>query len=176
MPGEAADDPRLIQNQLRQGMNCMRINCAHDDKSVWLKMVNHLKLATKSLKIPCQIVMDLPGPKLRTGPMEVGVAVIRVRPKRDALGTVVRPPRLWLTISPTLSPAPSPADAELPVDKAWLAKLRAGEQIAFSDVRGSKRVMTVVDVTPKGCWAELTKSAYVVPGTKLRRKKTEPVQ
>lgn len=172
MPGEAADDPTLIQNLLRQGMNCMRINCAHDDKSVWLKMVNHLKLATKNLKMPCQIVMDLPGPKLRTGPMEAGVAVIRVRPKRDALGTVLRPARLWLSVAPTLSPAPSPADAELPVDKAWLAKLRAGEQIAFSDVRGSKRVMTVVDVTPKGCWAALTKSAYIVPGTKLQCKKS----
>ncbi len=171
MPGEAADDPTLIQNLLRQGMNCMRINCAHDDKSVWLKMINHLKLSTKSLKIPCQIVMDLPGPKLRTGPMEPGAAVIHVRPKRDVFGRVARLARLWLTVSPVLSPAPSPADSVLPVDKTWLAARVTGDEIVFSDVRGAKRVMTVADVTPNGCWAELAQSAWIVPGITLRCKK-----
>jgi len=172
MPSEAADDHALIQNLLKQGMNCMRINCAHDDKSVWLKMINHLKMAGKALKIPCQIVMDLPGPKLRTGPTEPGAAVIHVRPKRDAYGRVISPARLWLTVSPATSPAPSPADGALPVKKTWLEKLRFGEQIAFSDARGMKRTMTVADITPDGCWAELPQTAYIVPGTELCCKQT----
>lgn len=168
MPGEAADDHTLIHNLLEQGMNCMRINCAHDDKSVWLKMIEHLKMAEKSLKRSCQIVMDLPGPKLRTGPMEPGAAVIRVRPKRDVYGRVISPARLWLTSSPETSPAPSPADGVLSVEQAWLDRLRPGETLSFADVRGMKRAMTVVDITPEGCWVELTRSAYFVPGTELR--------
>jgi pyruvate kinase len=31
MPAEAADSPSLIQQLLANGMDCMRINCAHDD-------------------------------------------------------------------------------------------------------------------------------------------------
>ena len=167
MPGEAADDHTLIHNLLKQGMNCMRINCAHDDKAVWLRMINHLKRAVKSVKTPCQIVMDLPGPKLRTGPMAAGAAVVHPRPKRDVYGTVVSPARIWLTSSPESFPPPSPADAALPVEKAWLEQLCVGEEIRFADVRESKRSMTVVDITPQGCWAELRKSAYIVPGTEL---------
>lgn len=178
MPGEAADNHTLIHNLLKQGMNCMRINCAHDDKDVWLKMINHLKRAVKTLKTPCQIVMDLPGPKLRTGPMAPGAAVVHVRPKRDVYGTVISPARIWLTPAPEGFRPPSPADAALPVEKAWLEQLRVGEEIRFADVRGSKRSMTVVDVTAQGCWAELKKSAWIVPGTGLccsagKKRKTE---
>ncbi|HEY0697893.1 MAG TPA: hypothetical protein VGD43_08795, partial [Micromonospora sp.] len=34
----------------------------------------------------CRIAMDLPGPKLRTGPLTPGPAVLRLRPVRDELG------------------------------------------------------------------------------------------
>lgn len=170
MPGEAADDHTLIHNLLRQGMNCMRINCAHDDKTAWLKMINHLKKAEKSLKTTCQIVMDLPGPKLRTGPMEPGVAVVHVRPGRDALGHVISPARVWLTVSPATTPAPTPADGVLPVEKTWLESLRPGEAIYFRDARGAKRTMAIVDVTSQGCWVELTQSAWIIPGTELQCK------
>ncbi len=167
MPGEAANDHTLIHNLLRQGMNCMRINCAHDDKRVWLGMINQLHMAVKTLKTPCQIVMDLPGPKLRTGPMQPGDAVLHVRPVRDAYGVVVSPARLWLTDSPVMNAPPSPADGTLTVGKAWLATLRRGERIVFADARGAKRNLQVIDVTPKGCWAELTRTAYIIPGTEL---------
>ncbi len=41
----------------------------------------------------------------------------------------------------------------------------------FTDARDSKRAFKVVDVTDDGCWAEATKTAYIVPGTVLRHER-----
>jgi len=35
MPKEAADDCALVRDLVAGGMDCMRINCAHDDRDVW---------------------------------------------------------------------------------------------------------------------------------------------
>jgi len=35
MPGEAADDYLVVRDVLEAGMDCMRINCAHDDEERW---------------------------------------------------------------------------------------------------------------------------------------------
>ena len=43
----------------------------------------------------CRVVMDLAGPKLRTGPMEPGPAVVRSARARR-YGRVIRPARVWL--------------------------------------------------------------------------------
>jgi pyruvate kinase len=32
MPSEAATDHELVRDLLARGMNCMRINCAHDNQ------------------------------------------------------------------------------------------------------------------------------------------------
>ncbi|MDM7922451.1 MAG: hypothetical protein QUS14_09130, partial [Pyrinomonadaceae bacterium] len=41
IPSEAADDPALIRELLHEGMNCMRINCAHDGLEEWKRMIGH---------------------------------------------------------------------------------------------------------------------------------------
>jgi pyruvate kinase len=50
--------------------------------------------------------------------------------------------------------------------------LRVGDRIRFKDARGSKRRWTIREVTPGGCLAEGSKTAYLVNGTslQLRRK------
>lgn len=55
-----------VKNLLQSGMNIARINCAHDDESTWLKMIQNIRRATKVTGYPCKIYMDLAGPKLRT--------------------------------------------------------------------------------------------------------------
>jgi pyruvate kinase len=168
MPSEAADDYSLVHNLLRQGMDCMRINCAHDGPATWLRMIEHLRRAEKSLERSCHVMMDLAGPKLRTGPLRPGPAVVKIRPRRDVYGRVTAPARVWLTSEPARHPAPSPADASLPVPAAWLAGLHTGDRLKLTDARDADRAFTVVDVTDRGCWAEATKTTYVVPGTVLR--------
>ncbi len=72
MSAEAADDYSLVRDLVSHGMNCMRINCAHDTPEIWGRMVNHLERARRELGVPCRILMDIAGPKLRTGPIEPG--------------------------------------------------------------------------------------------------------
>jgi pyruvate kinase len=169
MPGEAAGNYALVHELLQQGMNCMRINCAHDDRSVWARMIEHLRRAEQSVGRSCRVVMDLAGPKLRTGPLQPGPAVLRIRPQRDAYGRVTAPARVWLTAEDSPSDPPSSADAVLPVPSAWMALLRVGEKLRFRDARKSKRTLKVIEVTDKGLWTESGKTAYVVPGTVLIR-------
>ena len=112
MPSEAAEDYLLVHNLLQQGMDCMRINCAHDDAAGWLRMIEHLRQAERSLGRSCRVVMDLAGPKLRTGPLEPGPAVLRIRPHRDVFGRRHRP-RADLVDSRDVSSAASHAGERL---------------------------------------------------------------
>ncbi len=83
MPSEAADDYTLVSRLLQQGMDCMRINCAHDTSEQWARMIQHLRRAEEQHGRRCRVLMDLAGPKVRTGPIEPGPRVVKVRPQRD---------------------------------------------------------------------------------------------
>ncbi len=168
MPGEAATDYTLIHNLMQQGMDCMRINCAHDNQATWLEMIKHLRRAEAALGRSCPVAMDLAGPKLRTGQIQAGPAVVKIRPQRDSLGRVIAPARVWLCAQNASAAPPSPATASLPVDGDWLAQLDVGSHVTFEDSRKSARRMVVVDITERGCWAELMQTAYVTPGTLLQ--------
>ena len=171
MPSEAADDYMLVRDLMQAGMDCMRINCAHDDLDAWAGMIKHLRRAEQELGRPCRLVMDLAGPKLRTGPLEPGPAVVKIRPRRDVFGRVTAPALVWLTPEHAPHRSPSPAAACLPIAAAWLERLRPGEQVNFTDARGSKRILVVVAMGPGGCWLTATKTAYVIPGTILRHER-----
>jgi pyruvate kinase len=168
MPSEAADDYLLVFNLLKQGMDCMRINCAHDNAAAWLRMIEHLRKAEKSLGRACRVVMDLAGPKLRTGPLEPGPAVVKIRPRRDVYGRVKTPARVWLTSEKQPRSPLLPANLCLTVPSSWLALLRKGQRVTFRDARGANRALSIVDVTDHGCCAEINKTAYIIPGTILR--------
>ncbi|MBV5319273.1 MAG: hypothetical protein JZU50_15900 [Desulfobulbaceae bacterium] len=168
MPSEAAYDYGLVHKLLQQGMECMRINCAHDNAAAWLRMIEHLRRAQHTLGLSCQVVMDLAGPKLRTGQFQQGPAVVRIRPQRDVFGRVIAPARVWITAGSAPSPPPSPADAIVPVTAEWLPNLLVGQQVRFTDTRDARHTMTIVDVTDHGCWGELRKTAYLISGTVLR--------
>jgi pyruvate kinase len=168
MPSEAADSPRLIERLLANGMDCMRINCAHDDASVWKRMIEHLRSAEQSLGRKCRVLMDLAGPKLRTGPVEPGPQVLKWRPQRNSLGEVLAPARIWLYPEEQPTVAPTPAAAILPVSGLWLEQVNVGDQIDFKDQRGSRRHLQVVEKIGQCFWLEADKTAYVTPSTVLQ--------
>ena len=72
MPTEAAQNYDFVRSLILNGMNCMRINCAYDDVSVWSKMIAHARRAATESGKSCLICMDLAGPKLRTGEIKPG--------------------------------------------------------------------------------------------------------
>ena len=128
MPTEAADDYGLVAQLLAQGMDCMRVNCAHDGPDRWARMVEHLRRAVEQQGRPCRILMDLAGPKVRTGPLEAGPAVVKFRPQRDAYGRVTEAAHVWLFPEDGPRPAPTPADAALPVPRRVAAQPHRGRQ------------------------------------------------
>ncbi len=111
--------------------------------------------------------MDLAGPKLRTGPLESGPSVVKVRPTRDALGRVTRPARIWFSPHDGPRKAPAPADASLEVPPAFLKSLALGDQLRLTDARSSKRVLDIAAVGPDGCWAESQRTCYFSSDTRL---------
>ncbi|MFD2514612.1 pyruvate kinase [Pontibacter locisalis] len=166
IPGEAADSYELILRLLKAGMNCARINCAHDTKREWLKMVQHVKAARKETGLDCKILMDLMGPKLRTGPLKEGPKLAVLRPVQNDLGQTTEASRIWL--APPGTQAPKGTDASLPVSLEWLVQLQEGDKIHFTDTRGRKRSLSVIRKEKKGVLAHLFKTSYITTGTELQ--------
>jgi len=168
MPTEAAEDYTLVSRLVEQGMDCMRINCAHDSPADWSHMIDHLRRAEERAGRSCRILMDLAGPKVRTGDLEPGPAVVKFGPDRNSLGRVTAPARVWLFAEEDAQPAPTSASASLPVPGDWVRSLLHDDVIRFRDARGAKRALRVVAPERDGCWVESVKTCYVVPGTVLR--------
>jgi pyruvate kinase len=167
MGSEAAGDSMVVHRLLEAGMTCMRINCAHDNAEAWSRMIEHLRKATAALNRPCTILMDLGGPKLRTGPIAASAAVKKVKPQRDAYGRVVAPVRLWLTGRHSRARPPTDADATLHVSQRWLEGLKPGDRAVFHDTRGRRRTLHIVERCAHGVWGELRRTAYLTNGLRL---------
>ena len=167
MPSEAADNYMLLYNLLKNGMNCIRINCAHDNADIWWKMIQNLHRAEKATKLSCKIIMDIAGPKLRTGPIEPKPAVIKIHPLRNDFGKVIRPARVWLTSKEAPKLPKISADFYIPLVRDYLIQLKKGDRIKLHDAHKGVRTLKVVEVTDDGCWVEIKKTAYIVPSTAL---------
>lgn len=66
LDSEIASDKERIKDFLRLGMNVARINCAHENKKAWGKIIEAIEAAKAATGISCKIYMDLAGPKIRT--------------------------------------------------------------------------------------------------------------
>ncbi len=168
MPSEVADDYSLIKQMLVHGMDCARINCAHDNPETWARMIEQINLARRETGRHCHILMDLGGPKLRTGEITQAPAVLRWKPQRDAYGHLLAPARIWLHPEDDAAPGPAGADACLPVQGNWLSRVSQHDMIELTDARGAVRILDVVNQTGAGFWAESKQTAYITPGMELK--------
>ena len=171
MPGEAADDPDLIRRLLEAGMGVMRINCVHDSPAVWERMVKQLRHAERDLGKRCLISFDLAGPKLRTGPIAPGPAVVKWRPTRDAMGRVIQPARVRLIVDGARPDVPQATT--IPVEVSLIGKAEPGDTFEFEDARRRKRTLRVIEVRQDECLCETDQTAYVVPGTRLELRREQ---
>lgn len=165
IPNTAATDKHLANDLVALGMNSARINCAHDNPEIWGQMIANIQEASIKRHRKIKIMMDLSGPKLRTGSMKPGPQVIHIKPKKDPLGKVTHPARIW--IAPRDISPPDEAQATIPMDEEWLGKMKRGNFIRFIDSRGKKCKLKVAEREGKGRWAICESSAYLTPGTEL---------
>lgn len=68
LPSEAAADATLARALVERGVECVRINCAHDAPEAWAAMLAHLRAAERAAGDGrrVRVLMDLGGPKIRT--------------------------------------------------------------------------------------------------------------
>ncbi|MFN8021827.1 MAG: pyruvate kinase [Acidimicrobiales bacterium] len=168
MPGDAADDPHLVDRLADEGMDLARINCAHDDPATWAAIAARVREATTTNGRRPRVAMDLAGPKLRTGPILPAPGVVRVSPTRDRYGRVTSPALVRLV--GTEAPEPGPADPASVVpldDSSWIRRRTVGERISFVDARGAERHWDVVDSDAAVCTVTGTTTSYLTAGTAL---------
>lgn len=178
LPIEAAYDQELIARLVDSGMELARINCAHDGPEVWKRMIDNVRAAGEAAGRYIPISMDLAGPKIRTGRIAPGPAVVRVRVQRDDAGTVIQPCRLWMIPEDReLAEAPMAENTlgrpivSVHVSREFFDALEVGETIRVEDARGKKRKLGVIKKDSEGALAEGEQNIYLQLGAELRTEK-----
>ncbi|XAR52234.1 Pyruvate kinase [Bertholletia excelsa] len=170
---EALESETFMPDLLKAGTTIVRINCAHGDPSVWSEIIRRVKRTSQMLEKPCRILMDLAGPKLRTGKMKAGPCVMKISPKKNAKGEVISPAQVWLCTKEAGAPPTNLSpDAIVYVNgQEFLSKLELGDIVKFCDARGKRRILKVSKKFPVfagvGFIVEGSKTAYVQSGTEL---------
>lgn len=167
LPSTAAHDAALVGALVHAGMDVARINCAHDDAPAWMAMASHVRRAAAACGRGVKVLMDLAGPKIRTGAIAAGPAVLKIKPRRDDYGQLTHPALVGLRAVGSRVPVFG-AGALIEVDPLWLGQLRAGDRIDFVDARAADRRMTVLDERAGGVLLECRQTAYLTDGTWLR--------
>jgi len=175
LPSEAATDYAFVRELVKRGMDCARINCAHDTPEAWLKMTRFVRRAAKESGRNCRVMMDLAGPKLRTGPVAPDQGIIRLKPGRNNRGGVTIPASVILDGSgkPGRSAGKDGLGRRLParlsVDEDWLQRLEKDDQIKFTDLRGKSGTLTIEErVSKSEVRATCIISAYLEEGIALK--------
>ena len=166
IPNTGAEDKLFINRLIKLGMNSARINCAHDNPETWGKIIENIREASTAKHKQCKVMMDLGGPKLRTGAMLPGPQVIRIRSEKDETGRITNPALVWL--APADVPPPGNTSAlHIPMDAEWLSMAKRGDEIRFHDNRGKKCTLQILRKQKQGKWATTMDSAYISPGTQF---------
>ena len=168
LPMEAGDAYTLVRTLVASGMDCARINCAHDNLDIWRAMAANVRRAARETGRACRVLVDVAGPKLRTGDLPPGPTVVVWKPRRNEVGAVVEPASIWFTAGAHPPASSLLPDAELRVPATWLEQLTDGDKIELRDARGKRRRLVVIQTAPGGWWAQSTQTAYLLPRTRLR--------
>ena len=172
LPGSAGDDYLFVNHLMNLGMNSARINCAHDDPAIWLKMIYNIHKSNDKLTKSCKIMMDLGGPKLRTGSMQLGPEIIHIKPEKDVTGKIINPASIWIA-PPDIPPPSDIVTNHIPVSEEWFFGIKRDNIIQLTDTRGKKIKIIIKGKKGGGRWGLCFNSAYVSSGTKLKLFKSD---
>lgn len=166
LPGSAGGDYRFVNHLIQLGMNSARINCAHDNPETWGKMIDNVREASGKQAKNCKVMMDLAGPKLRTGAIQPGPEIIHIKPEKDMAGKVTSPAKIWIA-PPDIPPPDDTASAHLPMSEELFKHIKRGDSIQLKDTRGKKIKIVIYAKKGNGKWASCSRSAYISSGTKM---------
>ena len=134
--GPASREPEVLERMIREGMDVARLNFAHSDPDHHAETVQMVRAAAERCDREIAVLQDVPGPKLRIGPVKDGVTSLDagsqvVLTPEQVEGDSKRLPLLWEGL----------ADIVAPDDIAYLAD--GAIRLRITDVRGGDVVTTV---------------------------------
>lgn len=80
---------------LQAGVDLLRINSAHEAPQEWAAIASTFKARAAARAKPGRVVVDLPGPKLRTEIHQLEEGVLHLPRRKDRLGALWRPRRCF---------------------------------------------------------------------------------
>ena len=158
-PSAAEADREWMVKQLTAGMNVLRINCAHEGEAEWERMVDALEKARDQTGHGCRVIMDLAGPKIRTGRVESKRRVASWQPARDDVGNALRPARVVIRRA---SARVGTERATLLIEDDDFAKLRASDELRFRDTRDKQRTLFIEELESDYLVVSALERAYVL--------------
>ena len=160
LPTEAAEDGgTLIRNLVAAGMDCARINCAHDSREVWDAMISYIRQAEAETGHHCKVYMDLAGPKVRIASVLLRYGEAKVMPGEQVF-----------LVSGAISSYPSDYTGNIVLSCSIpevFENLQSGQPVLIDD--GKIRAV-VESLTEKGAYLKIT---YTKPkGGKIKNQKS----
>ena len=76
--GPASREPEVLRRMVEAGMDVARLNFAHGTPDQHAETVTRIRSAAESVGREVAVLQDVPGPKLRLGPIAGGVALLSV--------------------------------------------------------------------------------------------------
>lgn len=132
LPSQAAEAPEFVERLAAQGVEAVRINCAHDDAEAWGRMIANVGRAAERTGTRMRVMMDLAGPKIRTGPLR----------ETKGLKRVARGDDLAIALPGMLDKVPAQMPAvECTLPEA-LAAVQPGHRIFIDDGKLCTRVLS----------------------------------
>ncbi|MCF7792963.1 MAG: hypothetical protein K9N09_03540 [Candidatus Cloacimonetes bacterium] len=156
LPGKYFDDFDLIYELVENGMNCGRINCAHESPEEWTRMIENVKIASEQLRKTCKISMDLSGPKIRTGFIARDARIIKIRHQIDALGNSISPIKVFFGKSDN----PDSNIPEIPLQNYDAKLIKKNVVLKYTDSRFKQREIVVQEISENGFLADLDKTTF----------------
>ena len=149
---------------LTAGMNVLRINCAHETQAEWAQVIGALDKARTKTGKACQVLMDLAGPKIRTGRIEGARHIAKWKPVKDEIGKVTAPAGVIIH------------RGEVPLDEGTFLyltdkafeRVREGDELRIRDARDKKRTLKIFKVEPQRLYGYSVERAYVCDKAKVR--------
>jgi len=153
--GPASRSSAIMERLIRSGMNVARLNLSHGSHDEHADSIQRLRRLSRRLGIPVAILIDLPGPKYRTGKLKDGKTILE-------RGTVV-----------TVTPSPVEGHSTLvPVNLPYLSQdIKKGDIVLIDDGAIQLRALETIGTDVKcrvivgGLLTE--RRGLVVPGMRV---------
>jgi pyruvate kinase len=166
-PSAKEADRSWVAKLLRAGMNVLRVNCAHESEAEWAQVVDAVEQARQETGLACRVIMDLAGPKIRTGAIKCERRIATWRPDRDDIGRSTAPARVVLGRASAAGRSEDRPSLLVP-DKEF-EKLREGDELRFYDTREKKRSLIIDEVKPDLVVASADARSYVLDSVRAQR-------